>query len=104
MAQHGVSRPARGFKIGANRTRSKRNLGPGGAELRSDMKLMEDLGYDSLAVAETVFFFEDLFKVRIQNTELMCWRLGPRGRAGARSPGKGAGDVLECNDDGNSVA
>jgi len=52
----------------------KRNLGPGGAELRSDMKLMEDLGYDSLAVAETVFFFEDLFKVRIQNTELMSVR------------------------------
>ncbi len=51
----------------------KRSLGVG-MELRSDMKLMEDLGYDSLAVAETVFFFEDLFKVRIQNTELMTVR------------------------------
>jgi len=52
----------------------KRNLGPGNIELRAEMKLMEDLGYDSLAVAETVFFFEDLFKVRIQNTELLSVR------------------------------
>jgi len=52
----------------------KRNLGAGNIELRPEMKLMEDLGYDSLAVAETVFFFEDLFKVRIQNTELMSVR------------------------------
>ena len=51
----------------------KRNLGTA-VELRPDMKLMEDLGYDSLAVAETVFFFEDLFKVRIQNTELLSVR------------------------------
>ena len=49
----------------------KRNLGASTIELRPEMKLMEDLGYDSLAVAETVFFFEDLFKVRIQNTELL---------------------------------
>jgi acyl carrier protein len=49
----------------------KRNLGASNIELRGEMKLMEDLGYDSLAVAETVFFFEDLFKVRIQNTELL---------------------------------
>jgi acyl carrier protein len=52
----------------------KRNLGASNIELRADMKLMEDLGYDSLAVAETVFFFEDLFKVRIQNSELMSVR------------------------------
>jgi acyl carrier protein len=51
----------------------KRNLGTT-IELRDEMKLMEDLGYDSLAVAETVFFFEDLFKVRIENTELMTVR------------------------------
>ena len=51
----------------------KRNLGAN-IELRPEMKLMEDLGYDSLAVAETVFFFEDLFKVRIQNTELFSVR------------------------------
>jgi acyl carrier protein len=52
----------------------KRNLGANNIELRDEMKLMEDLGYDSLAVAETVFFFEDLFKVRIQNAELMSVR------------------------------
>ena len=52
----------------------KRNLGVTNVELRDEMKLMEDLGYDSLAVAETVFFFEDLFKVRIENTELMSVR------------------------------
>jgi acyl carrier protein len=51
----------------------KRNLGVS-IELKEDMKLMEDLGYDSLAVAETVFFFEDLFKVRIENTELLSVR------------------------------
>lgn len=51
----------------------KRNLGAQ-IELRDEMRLMEDLGYDSLAVAETVFFFEDLFKVRIENTELMSVR------------------------------
>ena len=52
----------------------KRTLGANNIELRDDMKLMEDLGYDSLAVAETVFFFEDLFKVRIENNELMSVR------------------------------
>ena len=49
----------------------KKNFGAGQIEIRDDMKLMEDLGYDSLAVAETVFFFEDLFNVRIETAELM---------------------------------
>lgn len=52
----------------------KRNLGGAPIELKDEMRLMEDLGYDSLAVAETVFFFEDLFQVRIENTELMSVR------------------------------
>jgi len=35
-------------------------------------RLIEDLGFDSLAVAEIVFFFEDLFAVSIQNPEIMA--------------------------------
>lgn len=42
--------------------------------LRAEERLIEDLGFDSLAVAETVFFFEDLFKVTIKNEEIMALR------------------------------
>ena len=37
-----------------------------------EQRLIEDLGFDSLAVAETVFFFEDLFQVTIKNEEIMA--------------------------------
>jgi 3-hydroxyacyl-[acyl-carrier-protein] dehydratase len=33
-------------------------------------RLIEDLGFDSLAIAETVFFFEDLFTISISNEEI----------------------------------
>lgn len=50
----------------------KRGAEAGGTiVLRDEQRLMEDLGFDSLAVAETVFFFEDLFKVSIQTSEIM---------------------------------
>ena len=42
--------------------------------LRAEERLFEDLGFDSLAVAETVFFFEDLFKVTIRNEEILALR------------------------------
>jgi acyl carrier protein len=43
----------------------------GEVALSDEMRLIEDLGYDSLAVAETIFFLEDLLQVRIENKELI---------------------------------
>ncbi|MGC4075191.1 MAG: acyl carrier protein [Nibricoccus sp.] len=44
---------------------------PANQPLAESARLMADLGYDSLAIAETVFFFEDLFDVKISNKEIM---------------------------------
>lgn len=49
----------------------KRNQAPDRETLGEGLRLVEDLGFDSLAVAETVFFFEDLFNVTIQTQEIL---------------------------------
>ena len=36
-----------------------------------DARMMEDLGFDSLAMIETVFFVEDLFQISISNAEIV---------------------------------
>lgn len=47
--------------------------GPGKLAAASDStKLAEDLGYDSVAVAELVFFLEDLFDVTIENEDILA--------------------------------
>jgi acyl carrier protein len=45
-----------------------------GEPLREDARLMEDLGFDSLAISETVFMLEDVFSVRIANAEILTVR------------------------------
>lgn len=38
--------------------------------IRDDANFIEDLGLDSLAIAEFVFFFEDIFHIKITNEVL----------------------------------
>lgn len=40
-------------------------------ELTEDKRLIEDLEFDSLAIAELVFFLEDLLAVSVSNTDLL---------------------------------
>lgn len=43
-------------------------------EWKAETKLVEDVGFDSLSIAETVFFFEDLFQISISNEEILQLR------------------------------
>ncbi len=42
--------------------------------LSDETNFIQDLGLDSLAIAEFVFFFEDLFNIKISNTDLGALR------------------------------
>lgn len=53
----------REFMPGNKNRESHPVLGP-------ELKLVEDLGIDSLAVAEMIFFFEDLFSISIPTNEI----------------------------------
>lgn len=44
---------------------------PTPTELTPASRLVEDLGIDSLAVAEMIFFFEDLFNISIPSNEIL---------------------------------
>ena len=63
-----------------------------------DQRLMKDLGYDSLAVAEAVFFLEDLFDVKIGNRELI--HLQTVGELRAYVVSQLASDVKPSDDEG----
>jgi acyl carrier protein len=49
-----------------------RDIGPNSVsgEVTDETNFIKDIGLDSLAIAEFVFFFEDVFSIRISNEEL----------------------------------
>ena len=63
------------------------------AALPGDTRLIEDLGFDSLAITEVVFFTEDLLEIRIANEEIIQVRTLDdlrgfvRRKVSARAPG-----------------
>lgn len=63
------------------------------AELAGNTRLIDDLGFDSLAITELVFFTEDLFGITIANEEIIRVRTLDdlrgfiRRKIAARAPG-----------------
>ena len=49
----------------------KRPDGTPPASFDASQRIVEDLGYDSLAMGEIIFFFEDLLEVSIPNEEIL---------------------------------
>ena len=47
------------------------------AEHPGDTRLMDDLGFDSLALTEIIFFSEELFNITISNEEILQVLLHP---------------------------
>lgn len=41
-------------------------------ELSDEVSFIRDMGLDSLAISEFVFFFEDFFQIKITNEELLA--------------------------------
>ena len=52
------------------RDHAPRRNSPASGEIHGSLRIYQDLGLDSLAVTEMVFFVEDLFEIRITNQEI----------------------------------